>query len=101
MLGPIVRVRLPGSPIRQGGKPLCSSHPLLPSFRTLRLSFSFAPSLDDMHFSNILRLSALFATVAVQVTAVEYNVTVGGSAGLVFTPESVVSDTRCSVYDLR
>lgn len=54
-----------------------------------------------MRFSNILGFSALFATFAVQVTAVEYNVTVGGSAGLAFTPESVVGDIQCFVHDLR
>jgi len=53
-----------------------------------------------MHFSVISRLSAFFAAVAVQVTAVQFNVTVGGSAGLVFTPEFVVSDIQCSVHDL-
>lgn len=42
-----------------------------------------------MRLSQISKLSALFATVAVQVTAVQFNVTVGGSTGLVFTPEFV------------
>jgi len=54
-----------------------------------------------MRFSDLFKLSALFATAAVQVTAVEFNVTVGGSAGLVFAPEFVVSEARCSVHDLR
>lgn len=54
-----------------------------------------------MHFSSILGLSTLFATAAVQVTAAQFNVTVGGSAGLVFTPEFVVSVTQCPLYDLR
>lgn len=48
-----------------------------------------------MRFSNILRLSALFSTVAVQVTAAQFNVTVGGS-GIKFTPEFVVSDVEYS-----
>lgn len=43
-----------------------------------------------MHFSTIFKLSALLSTAAVQVTAAQFNVTVGGSAGLVFTPNYVV-----------
>jgi plastocyanin len=43
-----------------------------------------------MRFSNILRLSTLFATAAVQVTAAQFNVTVGGS-GLTYTPEFVTA----------
>jgi len=43
-----------------------------------------------MRFSNILKLSALFAAAAVQVTAVQINVTVGGSS-ITFTPESVTA----------
>jgi len=54
-----------------------------------------------MRFSDFLKLSALFATAAVQVTATEFNVTVGGTAGLVFTPEFVVSGTQHSLHDLR
>jgi hypothetical protein len=46
--------------------------------------------------SNIFRLSAIFAAAAVQVTAVQFNVTVGGSAGLVYTPEFVVSNIKRS-----
>lgn len=49
-----------------------------------------------MRASNLFTLSALFATAAVQVTAAQYDVVVGGSAGLVFTPEFVVSDVQCS-----
>ena len=52
-----------------------------------------------MPSSNIFRLFALIATAAVQVTAIQYNVTVGGSAGLVFTPEFVVSDVQCSAHN--
>jgi len=44
-----------------------------------------------MRFSNILRLSALFSTVAVQVTAAQFNVTVGGPGGVKFTPEFVTA----------
>jgi plastocyanin len=44
-----------------------------------------------MRFSNILRLSTLFAIAAVQVTAAQFNVTVGGSGGLLFTPEFVTA----------
>ncbi|KAF9653853.1 hypothetical protein BDM02DRAFT_1091735 [Thelephora ganbajun] len=51
-----------------------------------------------MRFSNVFRLSTLLATAAVQVTAVEYNVTVGGSAGLVFTPEFVNAQPGDSVF---
>ena len=50
-----------------------------------------------MPTSNVFKLFALLATAAVQVTAVQYNVTVGGSDGLVYTPEFVVSDIQCSV----
>lgn len=49
-----------------------------------------------MRFSNILRLSALFSTVAVQVTAAQFNVTVGGPGGIKFSPEFVVSDVEYS-----
>ena len=49
-----------------------------------------------MHFSNFFAYSAIFATAVVQVTAAQFNVTVGGTAGLVFTPEFVVSDVQCS-----
>jgi len=51
-----------------------------------------------MRFSNVLKLSALFATAAVQVTAAEFNVTVGGSAGLVFTPEFVNAQAGDTVF---
>jgi len=51
-----------------------------------------------MVLSKVFRLSALFATVAVQVTAIEHNVIVGGSTGLVFTPEFVVSDFQCLAH---
>jgi len=44
-----------------------------------------------MHFSNFLKFSAFLATAAVQVTAVDHNVTVGGSAGNIFTPEFVTA----------
>jgi len=50
--------------------------------------------------SNVFRLFALIASAAVQVTALQYNVTVGGSAGLVFTPEFLVSDVQCSAHNL-
>jgi hypothetical protein len=64
------------------------------SFCVLRFP-SFPPSLDDMHFSTIFKLSALLSTAAVQVTAAQFNVTVGGSAGLMFTPQTVVRDVQC------
>jgi len=51
-----------------------------------------------MRFSNVFGLSTFLATAAVQVTAVQHNVTVGGSAGLVYTPEFVVSDIQCSAH---
>lgn len=47
-----------------------------------------------MHFSSFFQLSALLATAVVQVTAAQFNVTVGGAAGLVYTPSSVVSDVE-------
>ena len=50
-----------------------------------------------MRTSNVFTLSALFATAVVRVTAVQYNVTVGGSAGLTYTPEFVVGDVQCPV----
>ena len=74
---------------------LLSSSCPLPTVTTF---FPPAPRLDDMPSSNIFRLFALIATAAVQVTAIQYNVTVGGSAGLVFTPEFVVSDVQCSAH---
>jgi len=40
-----------------------------------------------MHFSTILKFSTVLATAAVQVTAIQHNVTVGGVTGLVFTPQ--------------
>ena len=52
-----------------------------------------------MLFSNLLKLSAFLATAAVQVTAAQFNVTVGGSAGLVFTPQSVVRHSLRFSYD--
>ena len=51
-----------------------------------------------MPSSNVFKLFTLIAAAAVQVTALQYNVTVGGSAGLVFTPEFVVSDVQCSTH---
>jgi len=51
-----------------------------------------------MRFSNAFGLSALFATTAVQVTAVQYNVTVGGSAGLMYTPEFVTAQPGDTVF---
>ena len=49
-----------------------------------------------MHFSTFLKLSTLIATVTVRVTAAQFNVTVGGAAGLVYTPQFVVSTLRLS-----
>jgi hypothetical protein len=60
-------------------------------FHVTTLSFFPQPSLDDMLFSTLFKLSAFLATAAVPATAAQFNVTVGGSAGLVFTPQSVVS----------
>jgi plastocyanin len=51
-----------------------------------------------MPTSNVFKLFALLATAAVQVTAVQYNVTVGGSAGLVYTPEFVNAQPGDSVF---
>jgi plastocyanin len=42
-----------------------------------------------MFFSTLSKLFPLLAAAVVQVTAAQFNVTVGGSAGLVFTPQSV------------
>jgi plastocyanin len=51
-----------------------------------------------MHFSTIFKLSALLTTAAVQVTAAQFNVTVGGSAGLVFTPNSVNAQPGDTIF---
>jgi plastocyanin len=45
-----------------------------------------------MRLFNILRLSALFATVAVQVTAVQLNVTVGGPGIISYSPQFVTAN---------
>lgn len=96
MLGP-----LSWAPIRQIREDFSLFSPLfLPLSERYDFLFLSAPSLDDMRFSNVFGLSALFATTAVQVTAVQYNVTVGGAAGLMYTPEFVVSDVQRSVHNL-
>jgi len=51
-----------------------------------------------MRFSNVFGLSVFFATAVVQVTAVQYNVTVGGSAGLVYTPEFVTAQPGDTIF---
>jgi len=51
-----------------------------------------------MRFSNVFGFSAFFATAVVQVTAAQFNVTVGGSAGLVFTPEFVTAQPGDTVF---
>lgn len=51
-----------------------------------------------MHFSTIFKLSAFLATAAVQVTAAQFNVTVGGSSGLVFTPQSVNAQPGDTIF---